>query len=576
MSETPGDAPRVDRMIHSLCLPLYVRQPCAGHPEQVYLRRITDLLARSSSWKPGPAPQGPTPDRWDAYRDYQTRAYFHPFVRRFLFDSRAVTRFHRTDVGFVRAGLDHWKTSDFDVELDVLRCELFVFQPDIVILRLELSPKTPMPMDRVLVMMDRLRRIYPPYVDRFQAKAESGAPPPPFTWIGGHCAQWVQLLDTAGQPFGPCEPMSETLAEPEASPASLDAHVQRMLSRGVDPAAVHLPFAHWRSLLQPLALAGDVGTRCGLQLHLLADDRATTLSWLAVDQPKHISQGDWMRLCFCDDAGESHMQPYAREFSQRFAEQHFYDRYWFDGEVVVPGAGLQGTVQTTRRVVDNDLSPSRILNCGYAFAYVGSSKDTHFFTDEQRGAPAIFRHVYSDMAMVALFQKSALLSASLKLTEMVDRSPDGGRIQLPPPAKVREFYEQFVEFTQRFWFDEISPQEQGRELFAMWHRNLGTKRLYDEVRQELLDLVQYTELRASTRLNRLVARFGVLSLLIGVVGAVAAVYALDGVARYQDKLPLPVPANWVPVGLLLAALGLGVLSLVFAVRQRRRHPDDPA
>ena len=58
-------------------------------------------------------------------------------------------------------------------------------------------------------------------------------------------------------------------------------------------------------------------------------------------------------------------------------------------------------------------------------------------------------------------------------------------------SQIMSAYQHFIEFTHVFWFDEVSPQEQGVEMFAMWQRELRSKTLYDEVRQELKDLVEY-------------------------------------------------------------------------------------
>ena len=543
MSDTRSPPIQVQRLIHTICLPLSVRGNWRHDKDPVHLERIGWTLMENGVWKAGAAPgqQAGSPDPWDARRAYQARAYFHPFVRRFLFNDNLVRRFHRTDVRKVRALLGHWKTGDFAIELEVLRCELFVFQPDIAILRLELCHDAALDLDKVLVLLDRLRRMYPPYIESWQ-DSEAGQT----VWVAGHCAQGVELLDADGNRMGSAEPMAKS--EPATAESALFADkVEHLVSSKSTGAAGHKVFAHWRTLLAPLPLADQPGSS-PLAAHLLGDDRAAILTWVALERIDGVSEGDWMRLCFADDPGTPGTLPYARSFTRDFEARFCYDRYWYQG-----------------RSVDNDTPRSRILNCGYAFTLAGSASDDSFFTNERNGAHAIFRHVYSDMAMVALFQKAALLAASQRLTELVERRNAGREIHLPSPAEVRSFYDHFIEFTQNFWFDEISPQEQGRELFVQWHEHLGTKPLYAEVRQELLDLVQYTELQTTGSLNRLVAMFGLASIVLSATAVVAAALALPGAFAFQAldaKLPL-----WVAGALLTAAISPLVL-LIPAARAR--------
>lgn len=42
-----------------------------------------------------------------------------------------------------------------------------------------------------------------------------------------------------------------------------------------------------------------------------------------------------------------------------------------------------------------------------------------------------------------------------------------------------------LRFTNRYWFVEVTPQQQGRDLFALWRRHLGTVELYEQLSREL-------------------------------------------------------------------------------------------
>lgn len=282
------------------------------------------------------------------------------------------------------------------------------------------------------------------------------------------------------------------------------------------------------------------------------------MSWIAVDDPVAISRGDWMRLCFADPPGTDRL-PYAERFMKNFERDFCYDRFWYrvyDKPCDLPDSGD---------------AASRILNCGYAFSYVGSAKDGYFM-NEKNGTRPTFENIYVEMGLIAHFQKAALLSFSERLTDMVERveAPVEKKgikqraidlchwlgyprstqvkikdqaIKMPDAKDVQKFYDDFVEFTQVFWFDEISPQEQGREIFQKWREKLRIEELYCDVRQQLQDLVEYVELlnarklsHASLRLNSIVFIFAVFSLAISILTLIAGLYGMNNFSFNDDTV----------------------------------------
>jgi hypothetical protein len=465
----------VGEMVHVVCIPFTIRPRGGG---KACLRDIAKEL--SAQWKEKTDAQ--TVD--GKLQEYQAQAYFHPFVRRFLFDPNRAKRFQRKDVKALTIDLDSLLTEAFSITLTVSRCELALFQPDIGILLLETEHRQPLALQKAQLLIDALRRLYPPYFTSFSQDK-------PEVWQAGHCPVKVTLLDGAGNAIG--APGSFREDAPEKFSTYLDA----MLKKGGEPA--YPLAAHWQTLLKEFDFAGD-GNTPYLALQL-GDDRAPIMTWLALDDPCAIDPGNWVRTCFADEPGNSRT-PYAGKFLQNFERDFCYDRYWYADD-------------------ENESSPSRILNCGYAFSFVGCAMDG-FFTNN---ALFNFRHIYVEMGLIAHFQKASLLAASRRLSQLVGR--DEADITMPDQNEVRAFYDQFVEFTQNFWFDEISPQEQGRELFQMWREHLRIPELYDEVRQELKDLVDYTEMRATGELNEKVRFFGVVGICIAFLSLLSSIFGMN-------------------------------------------------
>lgn len=511
-----------EQWLHVVCLPFNIK---ATKGKEAYLEKVAQTL-EGSHWKAGESPaktQGS--DQWHEFRRYQSNAYFHPFVRRFLHNEQRIQRFYRDDVKLIKIDLDSKLTGEFTVSAKVERCELSLFQPDTGLLLLEISGQ-PLSLQQMQLLQDTFRRLYPPYLDCFSAGAST-------TWFGGHCPVQVTLLDEHGTSIG-----SPGLFRGD-SPAFMDSYQQILCAKGADTGPRYPLAEHWRSLLEPFDCT-DKGSK-DFSIEHLGDDRAPILSWLALDKLSNVNDGNWIRTCFADSPGKDEF-PYATKYLGAFDEDYCYDRYWYQ-------AGDKSSYQ-----------PSRIMNCGYVFSYVGSSQDTAFFTNECNGAHAIFRHIYVEMGLIAHFQKAKLLSFSQRLSEMVSRKEN--KVELPTQVEVREFYHDFVEFTQSFWFDEISPQQQGIELFQMWRKQLQIQQLYDEVRQELKDLVEYTELRSAERLNHNVAWIGCIALIVALLSLAAGIFGMND----PDQMK-----KWLfPTGDLVFLEGplqlwLAQISLVFAV-----------
>lgn len=505
----PAEKIRCKDFIHAICLPF--RISTRGTNES--LKNITEHL-KNTVWKAGPAPvtyeteidqhelsesEQRYDSVWQSFRQHQQHAYFHPYVRRFLYNDNRTRRYHRSDIHTIESTLDHWSLDKFTVRLNVLRCELVLFQPDIGLLLLELQPKQPteLSLQQTQLLLDGLRRLYPPYVNFF--KDDEGE-----HWAGGHCPVEVSLFDQDNQQIG------ETGYYRSDSATDLNHYTNALIQQSTATEPNYPWAAHWKSLLAPFST--DSIESDTPQIHQTGDDRAAIFSWIALDNPESIDRGNWMRLCFADQPGNDTL-PYAKTFFDHFEKDYCYDRFWYSKD-------------------DSEDKPSRLMNSGYAFCWVGRADDQWYFTDHKNGAKATFRHIYIEMGVIAHFQKTALLVAKERLANLVSREDDTPT--LPDQSKVREFYDHFVEFTQNYWFDEISPQEQGRELFHMWRKHLRVQELYDETRQELRDLVEYTELTTAhelnikaNELNKRVFGLGFLSLFLGFMAFFVGVFGMN-------------------------------------------------
>ncbi|MCK6391259.1 MAG: hypothetical protein L6Q40_09625, partial [Azonexus sp.] len=154
---------------------------------------------------------------------------------------------------------------------------------------------------------------------------------------------------------------------------------------------------------------------------------------------------------------------------------------------------------------------------------------------------------------------AALLVASRRLADLSPYDTDGRPAELD--AKTFEQIEaNFIAFTQTYWFDAITPQEQGIELFDMWRRELRLPQMYQGFRQELQDIVAYINAREEQQQTRSAQRLNKWALGFALFGTVLAVLSLlagvMGMNLLDEKLPGASDTNSVLLNMYRSAFKL--------------------
>jgi len=308
---------------------------------------------------------------------YQAFNYFHPFVQRFWYgksqldEDKFVRRYRHQKLRNIAICLPY---TGKEVILDAI-CDLLYFKPNIVMLSLHVRSREELDYGDTLTLLDSLRRTHPPYFYKNEGVQLAGKLPEKVTFYDSAekvLSQYINVAEAAGRYIKEARKEAEK-GYPEG----------------------HHWSAHWKYLLPPLT--ETKGKKPKLRVKQLGDDRAATASLVSVvsstktsDFPNLIDQGNLTRLCFVDGAG-SDVSPYSQRFLKQkaadkalspFEERYCYDRYWYKDN-------------------ESSDSPSRIMNCGYAFTWLGDNNDQSYFNDEVAGAPVIFRHMYVPMAIMA-------------------------------------------------------------------------------------------------------------------------------------------------------------------------------
>jgi hypothetical protein len=409
-------------------------------------------------------------------RHYNEFVTFLPFVQRFLYgEGRSLHGtqadggespmrvFRRHDIAAVRL---RPRPQDEPLTLPIVHVDLyFFFDVDVVLLNVELA-SSGLTLAQAQEVLYRFGRGYP--------------------------AGW----DAQGQALN-CMASVEWLGADGGVLASSDAQEREAFLAHVCQHRAPRIAAHWAFVLEPL-VPDHSNSEGALRYRQIEFYRMPMMAYLALDDPRALTRGDFIRLGLVTPPGRDADLPFAATHLADFEQRFCYDRFWSES----------GAAPNTR-----------YLCCGHALVVVGDAK-SQFYGCRDRGVLAQFRHQHFLLFLIAHFQKAALVMFSDRLVEALKR------LDVASPSSVKRFkrtiracFEGFLRFTHRYWFHEVSEQAQARALFHMCVEHLGSDALYREVKERIADMNDYLDADSLRRQANTVVRLTVVT-IFGMIGTV--------------------------------------------------------
>lgn len=477
---------------------------------------------------------------------YAEWVYFHPFIRSFLYTSKN-DRLQEMATGQSSSGksvrvLRHKDfvpngahTGRLEVEwfglegpcvLHIRNVHLYLFDTGVGIVSFEFcGASATLNLHQTLNLQDKVRRLFAPYFERFAAGTDGEQE----QVIAGHCPERLSLF-----PANPELPATITTfgqhRHAKGQPNAVDPATQE----GHDVYKAHLATVHhqceppmvsvWERVLYPLTprkLTPQQGN-FRFTFEQILDERMPLMSYLAVNNPREISVGDWMRLATVDDAGNSNCYPYGPEFCGENGLKPFaYDRFWTVQQEAPANPGMQNT---------------RWLCCGYGFTSVGCATSS-FFTDASIGARAHFRYHYLKMFLIGHFHRASLLRFKGQLAEAVEELQQSihqrDRALEQFAATLERIQLDLLAFRNMYWFTEISNQVQAQELFDLLSKHLRTRELFSQVFEESEKAAAIVRAYRDRIQNDRTARLGVLAAVFLVAApTISAIFTTEEIAKY--------------------------------------------
>ena len=406
-------------------------------------------------------------------RHYREFVAFLPYVQRFIYGYRSKHKggqserhlsmriYRRHDIASVRI---HLEREQPPLTLSVKHVDLYFLNDlDIVLLNIEVSA-VDLPLRTARDVMYRFGRAYP------TGWNEHGD--------GLHNALATEWLDSVGHVLACSDAMGRD--------HFLEFTAQRHTT-GIS--------AHWAWLLRPLVL--DASDETGdLRFHQVEYHRMPLLGYLALDNPRSLTQDEWIRLGLVSSIHPDEPLPTRESYVAQFENRHCYDRYWTDSE---------GGPNT------------RFLCTGSALIVVGDSA-SRFFLNPETGILGQFRHQISMLFVIAHLHRAALLAFSERMANNIDGLVVGNNSSVRRfKRSVRSDYESFLRFTHRYWFHEVSERAHIQALFRMTSGLLATDALHNDVQEEMREMSYYLDSDAQRRESNTMMRLTVVTTL-GLIG----------------------------------------------------------
>lgn len=415
-------------------------------------------------------------------RDFQERHYrefvtFLPHVQRFLYgQGRSSSALHgygespmrvfrRTDIQQLRLTFD----DEYSLLLTVQHVDLyFYYDVDVAMLAFEFFADD-VPLQRVQEMVFRFGRSHPAQWDEL-----------------GNADQCMRLVEWLGAG-------GEVLATSDFNNRSsflihTCEHREGRVGR------------HWDYMLRPLVQhhsehAGEIRFR-QLDYH-----RLPKMTYISLDDPFVLNREDFFRIGMAIEPDDGNGLRYREKSVVEFEREHCYDHFW-----VPERQDMQASTRlicTTRNMV--------MIGCARLPSY----------SDADTGMLGKFRHQYFLLGMIVHFHHAAMLMFSDRMVLAVSRlNVDDSESLERFREHIRDTTEIFLRFNHRYWFHEVSKESIAKDLFRLWSGQLGNDALFQEVREEMLDMGQYLDTDANRRQSDVVLRLTVVTIL-GSIGTIA-------------------------------------------------------
>lgn len=282
----------------------------------------------------------------------------------------------------------------------------------------------------------------------------------------------------------------------------------------------------------------------GVHLSPLLDDRMFVVCWYGSNEKIDELKGNW------EDRGKNEDGDYLYKTND-----------WWYKFIFVDGGGKTCQNDEMASLLQTERTNARWINYGTLFGvsrYSFVCLSNELSTLRSLNGAFIVNHMqtmYYKVAELALVQRACVLRFSDEVTEISSlKEPNLEKLS----SKLNSLYQQYIRFVNKIYFREITPQEQGIELYQLMLKVMDTPKHVEDLDKEIEELHTYVSMREEQERNRslaLLTQLGAIFILPGFIAGFLGMNFLDTGTVYEETsmiLKLLLAIMSIPILLFLA------------------------
>ena len=178
----------------------------------------------------------------------------------------------------------------------------------------------------------------------------------------------------------------------------------------------------------------------------------------------------------------------------------------------------------------------------YSFVYLANSSADDFLFKN-------FETIYARMIELVLVQRASMLRFSSEVTNVSNFTNQNVDII---SLKVSSLYKEYIKFVNQIYFREITVQDQGIELYSMFHDSLNMQAYITDLDGEIEELHQYVSLKEDQSRNKKAAFLNNIATILLPVSVITGFWGMN---KWEDVVDSPLFINQcilILIGLIIA------------------------
>jgi hypothetical protein len=128
------------------------------------------------------------------------------------------------------------------------------------------------------------------------------------------------------------------------------------------------------------------------------------------------------------------------------------------------------------------------------------------------------RYIYFQMVLLCLVQRASLINFSGEVARISERLSSDFRKLDAERSHIAKLYLSYIKFVNRIYFREISPQEQGIELYDQLQQQMRIRQDVEDLGREIQELNTFSDTIQQGHLTFIAGKFLPASLVAGILG----------------------------------------------------------